>query len=106
MESMLGSTFYFDIRHLLWKVEKPPTVLVNIDIFQVDLSFKFKNGPDSAELTNEETKELLQSMNEHNAAIESNKSSASEEDDDDMPMSVESDETEENKNEEEGKDEL
>merc|ERR1712238_326801 len=114
MESMLGSTFYFDTASVMGSgkvtLETPPeidgTVPVNVDIFQVDFSFKFTNGPDGAELTNEETKELLQSMNEHNAAIESNKSSASEEDDNDMSMSLGSDETEESKNEEEGKDEL
>merc|ERR1712238_174198 len=112
MESMLGSTFYFDTASVMGSgivtLQTPTgidgTIPVNVDIFQVDFSFKFTNGPDGAELTNEETKELLQSMNEHNAAIESNKSSASEEDDNDMSMSMSmSISSEENKNEEEGK---
>mmetsp|Transcript_24463 Transcript_24463/g.27320 ORF Transcript_24463/g.27320 Transcript_24463/m.27320 type:complete len:293 (+) Transcript_24463:72-950(+) len=132
MESMLGSTFYIDTASVMGSGEatlttkNDGTVPVNVDIFQLGFSIKFRNGPDGAELSNEETKELLQSIDEHNAAIASNSTSSGEgeddaaaaaiaesssgedEKDDNDTMSVSSiDDTQnENRKEDEGKDEL
>mmetsp|Transcript_6075 Transcript_6075/g.7079 ORF Transcript_6075/g.7079 Transcript_6075/m.7079 type:complete len:278 (+) Transcript_6075:43-876(+) len=119
MESMLGSTFYFDTASVMGSGEatlttkNDGTVPVNVDIFQLGFSIKFRNGPDGAELTNEETKELLQSMHEHNAALESNSTSTGDEDESESLSASEeydsvsnNDNTKENDNEDEGKDEL
>jgi len=121
MESMLGSQFYFDTASVMGSGEATlqlkdgvdGTVPVSVDIFQIDFSFKFTNGPDGAELTNEETKELLQSMHEHNAALESNSTSTGDEDESESLSASEeydsvsnNDNTKETDNEDEGKDEL